>query len=628
MSAISPSHIEDLIKTRRSIRKFARQPIPYDTLTKLVEAAIWAPNGCNQQELRFRILVSPDEIEVVNRLKPNIKNPQAMILVYADSQRAFYTQHKNPAHAKRLPYLDAGAAIQNLLLMAHSMGIASCWLNLSPAYAKIEQLYQKFPDDRRFEIVSAVALGYKDENVNVETTRHVGANIKRHDLDFYLLSTDKKILLLHYPIADVKEFPNLGSEAYSIGLRNLIKSCYPQSAIDWLEPPVRTLNFYHKNLPRNSSWPVFDSWVSQSLKRAKFFQYMEHRSKSSLDAVFNMLGKVHKRTANRDDIPSRLFEKYCVREGLFYYFERFKKIDQADLVILNGNGLICDLFWGDMWWLLFEAYLAKKLGKNVIAVNQTVDVTDPMGKDVLKNVYNRLDMVAVREQYSLQYLAQLGLEEPAPVLAPDCAFLVEPADENRIQAICRTEGITGEEIGLILRGDTDNDPQLWVDIVNDIQETFQREVLFVSTCARQDRPLADKIAQSAPLRQLQHLYSCHDMIGLYQKLPMIISERYHANVFAIIAGTPVLPLRGNTAKTHGLFRLFDYPLDVLDTVTQDNRRQVLKHIDYLLLNSGDIRDILAKASVDLQKQAERNISPTLNFWEEHDRFSQKEQPLQ
>ncbi|HSR13969.1 MAG TPA: nitroreductase family protein, partial [Thermodesulfobacteriota bacterium] len=52
----------DLIKTRRSVRKFQDKPVPEALLVKALEISAWAPNGGNYQPWRFLIVTNKDLI--------------------------------------------------------------------------------------------------------------------------------------------------------------------------------------------------------------------------------------------------------------------------------------------------------------------------------------------------------------------------------------------------------------------------------------------------------------------------------------------------------------------------------------------------------------------------------------
>jgi nitroreductase len=55
--------LSELIKARRSIRKFEDKPVPEDLLVKALELATWAPNAGNQQAWRFWIVSNKELIQ-------------------------------------------------------------------------------------------------------------------------------------------------------------------------------------------------------------------------------------------------------------------------------------------------------------------------------------------------------------------------------------------------------------------------------------------------------------------------------------------------------------------------------------------------------------------------------------
>ena len=64
------NELSDLIKTRRSIRKFQDRPVPEDLLIKALELATWAPNGGNFQPWRFVIISNK---ELIHKMADAVK---------------------------------------------------------------------------------------------------------------------------------------------------------------------------------------------------------------------------------------------------------------------------------------------------------------------------------------------------------------------------------------------------------------------------------------------------------------------------------------------------------------------------------------------------------------------------
>ncbi|MCI9173360.1 MAG: AMP-binding protein [Lachnospiraceae bacterium] len=118
----------ELIVSRRSVRAYQERPVEKELLDKLVLAGRMAPSGHNMQTWRFTVLTAQPAIarlkEIAEKVAAEKKtiiygflNPQAMILVSND--------RRNPDGIQ-----DSSAAIENILLMAHALGLGACWINV------------------------------------------------------------------------------------------------------------------------------------------------------------------------------------------------------------------------------------------------------------------------------------------------------------------------------------------------------------------------------------------------------------------------------------------------------------------------------------------------------------------
>lgn len=62
-----------------------------------------------------------------------------------------------------MAYLEGGAAIQNILLMAHGLNVGSCWLFWDGKEASHEEFIRKFKLSSWLLPISMVCLGYADK---------------------------------------------------------------------------------------------------------------------------------------------------------------------------------------------------------------------------------------------------------------------------------------------------------------------------------------------------------------------------------------------------------------------------------------------------------------------------------
>lgn len=62
---VALADLEELIKTRRSIRRWEDREVEEDLLLKAVELATWAPNGGNRQNWHFYVILNRDTIKAI-----------------------------------------------------------------------------------------------------------------------------------------------------------------------------------------------------------------------------------------------------------------------------------------------------------------------------------------------------------------------------------------------------------------------------------------------------------------------------------------------------------------------------------------------------------------------------------
>ena len=183
----------ELIKTRRSIRRFKQTLIGRDILVQLLEAARSAPFSANIQPLEYILIdkapAAADLFELLEwagyvqpaRNPAPDQRPVAYIIVLANTS---ITKHKTG--------VAAASAIENILLAAWSMGIGSCWLG-SVNFKKVQQI---FDVPQGYLIDSVIALGYPDETPIMEDAGSTKS------IKYYLDENDR----LHVPklkLADI-----------------------------------------------------------------------------------------------------------------------------------------------------------------------------------------------------------------------------------------------------------------------------------------------------------------------------------------------------------------------------------------------------------------------------------------
>ncbi|MDD5194313.1 MAG: nitroreductase family protein [Candidatus Omnitrophica bacterium] len=140
----------NLIKSRRSVRKFTKYVIPRCTIEKILESGRWAPSGLNNQPWRFMVLESggKDELAEYTKYSQIIKNADKIILVFID-KKASYNYEKD--------LMAIGACIQNMLLYIHSQKLGACWLG--EILNKRDEINKLFKLNDNLQLQAAIAMG-------------------------------------------------------------------------------------------------------------------------------------------------------------------------------------------------------------------------------------------------------------------------------------------------------------------------------------------------------------------------------------------------------------------------------------------------------------------------------------
>jgi len=115
--------LETAIRTRRTHKRFGREPVPHKVIEELLELARWAPNHHLTEPWRFRVLGPESIARLAETGKPGEleKLSRAPTLIVA-SARLTGDEHQNHEDV-----LATACAVYIVLLAAHGRGLASYW---------------------------------------------------------------------------------------------------------------------------------------------------------------------------------------------------------------------------------------------------------------------------------------------------------------------------------------------------------------------------------------------------------------------------------------------------------------------------------------------------------------------
>lgn len=178
----------ECLRSRRSIRRYRPEPISRPLLEEILTAAIWAPSAHNRQPWRFAVLrVAADKERLaaamgdrlradleadgvpetviakdVSRSYQRITGAPALVLVcltMADMDS--YPDEKRQRNEWIMAAQSTAMAGQNLLLAAHALGLAACWMCAPLFCPETVKATLELPDD--WQPQGLITLGYPAE---------------------------------------------------------------------------------------------------------------------------------------------------------------------------------------------------------------------------------------------------------------------------------------------------------------------------------------------------------------------------------------------------------------------------------------------------------------------------------
>lgn len=144
----------EAIRTRRSIRKYQKKPVPDEAVEKILEAGRWAPSAGNAQPWNFIVL--RDE-----KIRKEVAQATTYGKFLADAPLgiAVVIDPKASTH----PVEDGAIATQNMLLAAHALGLGTCWIgSYGSVYEEKVKGILGIPKNKR--LLSIVSVGFPAES--------------------------------------------------------------------------------------------------------------------------------------------------------------------------------------------------------------------------------------------------------------------------------------------------------------------------------------------------------------------------------------------------------------------------------------------------------------------------------
>ena len=172
----------ELVRKRRSIRKYLPKTVPREILDRCLESARLAPSACNSQPWFFIVV---DDEKLKNQLADkafsgiysiNSFVKKAPVIVVVVTKRSSYIV-KLGGYFRGAQYnlIDVGIACEHFILQAEEEGLGTCWLGWFDEKAVKRIL--GIPQNEKIDVI--ISLGYPETQDVREKTRKPLDEIRR-----------------------------------------------------------------------------------------------------------------------------------------------------------------------------------------------------------------------------------------------------------------------------------------------------------------------------------------------------------------------------------------------------------------------------------------------------------------
>ena len=152
--------LKEVLKARRSIRKYKDEPVSKEDIDYLLHAAMSGPSACNRTPWEFYVITNKETLEKLRKASrfSNINSPLA-IVVCGNLSRALPSQLS--------PYWiqDCSAATENILLAATDLKLGSLWCGIHPQKRAEQRVSEILSLTEKQVPLNIIYIGHPDETL-------------------------------------------------------------------------------------------------------------------------------------------------------------------------------------------------------------------------------------------------------------------------------------------------------------------------------------------------------------------------------------------------------------------------------------------------------------------------------
>lgn len=286
-----------------------------------------------------------------------------------------------------------------------------------------------------------------------------------------------------------------------------------------------------------------------------------------------------------------------------------KMIKQSDLFVSGGGSLLQDVTsTRSLLYYLFIIKIALHYKKKIMLYANGVGPINSQGNIKRVNkIINEVDLITLREEHSFKLLKKIGVNKPKTIVTADPVLTTKPADMDTVTKIFAKEGIESESklIGVNIRDwkyDSGNSLSESLEYIYDKHNLIP---LFIPMSAGDFETIKYYTAKlDIPFKILSKVYLPEELIGIIERLVMVIAMRLHTLIYSSIAVTPMVGLIYDP-KVKGYLEYIGQP--AAGNVESLSSEKINEKIDMIMDNYNNEKEKLKLRMTELKVLTQENV---------------------
>ena len=295
-----------------------------------------------------------------------------------------------------------------------------------------------------------------------------------------------------------------------------------------------------------------------------------------------------------------------------------KEIYRSDMLISGGGSLLQDITsTRSIIYYLALMKIAKLLKRPVMVyANGIGPINKKLNRVLTRKILNKVDLITLRDFNSERTLDEINVKNNIYVTA-DPVFTLIPSEEERVNDILAREGIPTDKplVGISVRNwkNSEKLKEVVSASIDYIIDNYDARAILIPMHYPEDLEISNEIASRVSQTNchvLQDNYCVEDIMGIINKLELIIAMRLHSLIYAATQAVPMIGLVYDP-KVNGFLELIG--IDAKCDVDKLEVVDLCTSIEKTWKNKEKIKSGLSKVREELRQKALNNIEMALHI---------------